>query len=167
MWVRVPSGSLLHRRHVQQLFSCRYLLSIVSAASVTATNRKLRAEQRALAWLLGLMEATSGSQPENVSSILTGVIGKPYNMILYRFFLHKNTSGSCSGGRHSRKTGGENTSRKIPLGNASGKTPLATAPAGLPLRWEAWSENRWGTYMDHPDGIHMIRKKKSMTGSKY
>lgn len=144
MWVRVPSGSLLHRRHVQQLFSCRYLLSIVSAASVSATIRKLRAEQRALAWLLGLMEATSGSQPENVSSILTGVIGKPYNMILYRFFLHKNTSGSCSGGRHSRKTGGENTSRKIPPGKCLRETPQAAAPTGKPPRQGRCSGGRHG-----------------------
>jgi len=65
-------------------------------------------------------------------------------MILYRFFLHKNTSGSRSGGRHSRKTGGENTSGKIPLGNASGKTPLATAPAGLPLRRETGQGRKTG-----------------------
>ena len=83
------------------------------------------------------MEATSGSQPENVSSILTGVVGKPFNMILYHFSSAKNTSGSRPGG------------------------------AAAPAEDRTGPENKWGTYRDHPDGIHMIRKKKCMTGSKY
>ena len=43
------------------------------------------------------------------------------------------------------------------------KAPQAAAPA----EDRTGPENKWGTYRDHPDGIHMIRKKKCMTGSKY
>ena len=80
------------------------------------------------------MEATSGSQPENVSSILTGVIGKPYNMILYRFSFTKIPQAAAPAGGMAGKQVGKTPPGKHLRENASGKTPQAAAPTGKPPR---------------------------------